>query len=464
MSEVVYYALAHAAYGFVEAPAGCGKTEAIVKTVAAYCSGAQLILTHTHAGVDALEQRFRKYQVPASKYHIDTISGWAWGWVRRYPQNSGYVGSCDVPEWANVYPAMSGLLVRDFVRQGILNSYTGVIVDEYQDCTVPMHELIVQLKSFLPCRVLGDDLQGIFGFRRERLIDWGDVQESFSDNLGTLETPYRWINAGNEKLGRWLLRERSAFRHDREPDYSDSSIERTRLQYNDLGAELRRLTDEKKGRICIIGPKARRLHTAIETALVRRFYQILEPNDLTVLCDLILAFANGSATEKADAAIKFISETYGGISPDTKSFIAKILKGSSRRPKRSDRRALFEAHNQGATPALLADLIAHITSLKDTTCKLKASVSALKCILEEHRDSGVSLASLYAEEIAKRKNQSRISVSRCIGSTLLVKGLEFDHAVIVRSPKWQKNWGGYRDLYVALSRGSKSVSLIDLAS
>ena len=56
MSDEVYQALAQASSGFVESPAGCGKTEAIVRTVGKYCGGRQLVLTHTHAGVDALRQ------------------------------------------------------------------------------------------------------------------------------------------------------------------------------------------------------------------------------------------------------------------------------------------------------------------------------------------------------------------------------------------------------------------------
>ena len=85
MSEEVYRAISQAHSGYVEAPAGCGKTEAIVKTVGSYCRDPQLVLTHTHAGVDALRQRFRKHQVPSSRFHVDTIAGWSWGWVRNYP-------------------------------------------------------------------------------------------------------------------------------------------------------------------------------------------------------------------------------------------------------------------------------------------------------------------------------------------------------------------------------------------
>lgn len=464
MSEEVYEAIARSSSGFVELPAGCGKTEAIVRTVGTYCSDPQLILTHTHAGVDALRQRFRKHQVPTNRYHVDTIAGWAWSWVRKYPVNAAYEGPGDIPEWNDVYAGMSNLLVRDFVKQGVLNSYAGVIVDEYQDCTVPMHELIVQLKCLLPCRVLGDDLQGIFGFRDDPLVGWTDVQGVFANDLGTLETPHRWINAGNENLGRWLLRERPAFRQRHEPDLGGSTVDRTRVQYGDLGKELLRLTEERAGKICIIGPKARRLNAAVETVLVKRAYRVLEPNDLTALRDLILALADGAAVEKADAAIKFFSDAHGGLSPDTKIFIANVLKGEGGRPRRADRRALYDAHRQGTTPILLADLLDHVAGINGVSCKLRESVSALKCILEEHIDSGTDLKALYAEEIARRKYHSRSSVFRCIGSTLLVKGLEFDHAVILRDPNWQQSWGNYRDLYVALSRGSKSVSLIDLAA
>lgn len=205
MSEEVYRAIAEADAGFVESPAGCGKTEAIVRTVGGYCPNTQLVLTHTHAGVDVLRQRFRDHGVPSAKYHVDTIAGWAWGWVRKYPDNAGYEGATDIADWANVYAAMTALLDKEFVTRGIVNSYAGVIVDEYQDCTLPMHALIARMNTLLPCRVLGDELQGIFDFNNEDLIGWSDVRAEFRHDLGVLDTPHRWIRADNHDLGQWLL-------------------------------------------------------------------------------------------------------------------------------------------------------------------------------------------------------------------------------------------------------------------
>jgi DNA helicase-2/ATP-dependent DNA helicase PcrA len=360
---------------------------------------------------------------------------------------------------------MSILLQKDFVKLGILNSYTGAIVDEYQDCTVPMHRLIVQLKALLPCRVLGDDLQGIFGFRDDPLIGWCDVTGEFANNLGALETPYRWIKAeNNEALGRWLLSTRSEIRQEREPDYRGSPIERRTVRYSDLGPLLVRLTHEKQGRICVIGPKARPLAASIETTLVNNNYRVLEPNELSALRSLIIPLSDGSHTERANAALKFLTRAHGGLPGSDKTFIEKILRGENQRPLREDRRVLCEKHTTGTTPQLVFDLLEYTERIGGTSCKLKESVSALKCIVEEHRDTSPDLKTLYADEIGKRKYQSRSSAYRCIGSTLLVKGLEFDHVVILRDSNWQQSWGNHKDLYVALTRGSKMMTLMEITT
>jgi DNA helicase-2/ATP-dependent DNA helicase PcrA len=158
--------------------------------------------------------------------------------------------------------------------------------------------------------------------------------------------------------------------------------------------------------------------------------------------------------------MKFIEGAYGSLRGDDKAFIGKILKATDQRPRRADRKALCDVQTEGTTPHLLLSLLEYIEQLDGISCKLRESVSALKCVLEEHVDTGACLKSLYADEIATRKYQSRSNVFRCTGSTLLVKGLEFDHAVILRG----QSWGGSKDLYVALTRGSKSVTLLDLIS
>jgi DNA helicase-2/ATP-dependent DNA helicase PcrA len=314
----------------------------------------------------------------------------------------------------------------------------------------------------LPCRVLGDDLQGIFGFRDEKLIGWSDVRAEFGTDLGALETPYRWIKAGNEKLGRWLLNSRDDFRASREPSYRNSPVERRSMTYSDLGRKLIGIVREKEGRICVIGHKARPLPVGIETTLVNHQFRVLEPNDLSVLQDLVRAICDGEAADAPKAVMAFFKRVFGALGPDDKQFFQNILSNKRQRVLRADRRALCQKHGEGVTPRLLFDLLEYVGKNPGVPCKLKESVSALQCILEAHLETGASLKTLYADEIARRKYHSRSNAYRCIGSTLLVKGLEFDHAIVLRAPDWQDGWGTHKDVYVALTRGAKSATLIDL--
>lgn len=327
MSDAVFRAIAEASSGYVEAAAGCGKTEAIVRAVGDYCAETQLILTHTHAGVDALRQRFKKHQVPREKYHVDTIAGWTWGWVRLHPENANYEGSVEFAEWSNVYAAMANLLEKDFVIKGILNSYAGVIVDEYQDCTVQMHALISKLSTLLPCRILGDELQGIFELGKESLVKWPEVRSTFRNNLGALHTPYRWEKAGNRDLGEWLINARPTFKAGAEPDLTGSPIERAAVSAAELGARLVSLTHKRLGRICIIRSKSHPLPKAIETALVNKSYHLLEANELPTLRGLIRVFVDGASKEQSEASIKLLKSAYGGVPPDAKKFVQRLLRG-----------------------------------------------------------------------------------------------------------------------------------------
>ena len=427
-----------------------------------FCEGCQLILTHTNAGVDVLRGRFQEHGVARAKYHVDTIAGWAWGWVRMYPNNANYRGTPDIATWIDVYPSMCNLLHKDFVKQGILNSYTGVIIDEYQDCTASMHAVISELKKLLPCRVLGDELQGIFDFR-EKLVDWSDVRAEFVNDLGILETPHRWIKAGNEDLGKWLLGARREFGNGSEPMYRGSPIAHQSFSYGDLSRRLIGIVRRKEGRVCVIRSKSHSLPAALETALVNHGLRVLEPNDLTVLQELVRALCDDDEAARPKAALTFFERAFGGLGQDEKRFLEAVFRNKVRRATRADRRELCEKHKEGVTANLLLDVLEYIAKQADVPCKLKEFVSALKCVLEGHLKTGAEIKGLYADEIAERKYHRRSKVYRCIGSTLLVKGLEFDHAIVVRPRDWQKGWGTHKDLYVALTRGGKSVTLIDLA-
>ncbi len=147
------------------APAGCGKTELIADSLK--CSnGRQLVLTHTHAGVDSLRKRFKNKGVSANSYNLETIHSFALNYASAYPSLSKIESS--EPKAREDYPkvieAANNLLKTPLAKEVLCNSYSGAFVDEYQDCTTAQHQLIMKIADVIPCRIVGDHLQGIFDF------------------------------------------------------------------------------------------------------------------------------------------------------------------------------------------------------------------------------------------------------------------------------------------------------------
>lgn len=461
MPETLYRNIATSTSGYVIAPAGCGKTEAIIRTVSNYCEGKQLILTHTNAGVGALKKRFKSNNVPTEKYHIETIAGWALGWIQNYPSRSNYNGNLPLPidnQWDLIYSSLTTLLDLEFVKTVILNSYSGLIVDEYQDCTIHMHELIKKLKTLLPCRVLGDPLQGIFDFNGD-LIDWNTVRNDFNNELGNLNTPHRWINAGNQALGDWLINKRVDIEANRIPSYVNAPVTYLNIAPQDKIQRLQTLCRQLQGSLCVIGASHGRMHSSMGSMLTNLGLKWVEPNDLPLVkkCLSKISSTTNSMQVKAAAALDFITETHSGFT-SKKVFITKILNGTiTQRPSDVYRKNIYLNHPNGFSYNLFLDLLEYITINNDTHCKKIESINCMKSILQSSLE-GLDINEEFSGIISQRKFSAIYRPKRCIGTTLLLKGLEFDHAVILYDAA---SWGSIKHLYVALTRGAKSVTIIN---
>ncbi len=212
MFELVVHQMLRSRVGAIEAPAGTGKTEQIA-LVGGNAPGRWLILTHTVAGVDAIRRRLAKHNVPAEKTQVETLSAWAHRWARAFPIASGLATewSAASREWDAVMVAATNLVECGAVQSILAASYSGVLVDEYQDCTVAQHGLVRALSCQLPCYVFGDPLQAIFGFRPGMLANWHSDTLTTFPQAGMLSTPQRWIHAGNAALGAWLIDQRANF-------------------------------------------------------------------------------------------------------------------------------------------------------------------------------------------------------------------------------------------------------------
>lgn len=181
------------------APAGYGKTEEIADAVKS-CSEKQLVLTHTRAGVAALQDRMKKKQIRNEKFEIDTIASFCMKWCKAYPATAEVHISDKISEidYLKIYKGTQKLFSYSWARKVLKQTYSGLFIDEYQDCTESQHAIFMELEDLFPIRVLGDPLQGIFYWvKGDKIVNWNTFPFKV---ISPLTMPWRWQKT-NKALG-----------------------------------------------------------------------------------------------------------------------------------------------------------------------------------------------------------------------------------------------------------------------
>ena len=189
-------------------PAGTGKTHLLAATASSIAgdAGRVLVLTHTNAGVFAVNSRLKRFGVARRDVHVATITSFAFRLARAYPVLGELIAPkvmipADSPSYVR---AATKVIAAEHIKAVLAATYTHVLVDEYQDCNVDQHKLVLALREAVgQMGILGDPLQAIFGFS-DPLPDWDDVIADFPEHANVDLQPHRWIGH-NKDLGEWLL-------------------------------------------------------------------------------------------------------------------------------------------------------------------------------------------------------------------------------------------------------------------
>lgn len=455
--------------GYVIAPAGYGKTHLIAMAVKA-ATKRQLILTHTFAGVNSIKAKMTALGVPASKYQIDTIASWSLRLCLAYPQTSGWqVEHPTVKHWNKLYECCSGLLVKQFVRRVVAATYAGVYVDEYQDCSDLQHTLVCAFAEFMPCRILGDPMQAIFDFDGDegKPIDWEvSVYPTFTC-LGQLDTPWRWKTTGDPKLGDWLKKARKALEQGQKIDLSNGLPACVKRAYTTPELlekkqyfSLLDLLGNHDSVIALHGgdqQSKNRTHLLART-MGGKFSSIeeVEGKELHLFIKKLVA---AKTTQLGFLlAVKFAKKCFTGVGEiltagTKRGEVAKQTKGT-KYP------LVLHAANAYLGSPTSAHLRAFFLALKDnpeTSAYRRDLLYRFLNVLKIHIDGvGANLteaANKYQRDM--RHTGRPISHRKLIGTTLLVKGLEYDHAVILDADSLDA-----KDLYVAMTRGAKTLTIV----
>ena len=471
MCELSAILAGHNGAGYVVAPAGYGKTHLIAESTARG-AGRQLILTHTYAGVNALRRKMRALGVSDKFYRIDTIASWALRLSLSYQRTSGW--DIERPEdndqWSALYDACAHLLDHEFVRRIVRVSYDGLYVDEYQDCSTAQHSIVLTLARDIPARVLGDPLQGIFDFAGQDPVDWTrDVETNF-ECLGLLDIPHRWIQAGTGDLGAWLNEVRQCLQQGRPIDLNRGRPHTVRfVQTNaDPQALLRSQASTCRYFNCDRTHTVIAIHAGsqqykakchnLSRNLSGRFSSIeeIEGKDL-------FSFIRKINRAQTDAArlrqvIAFAKQCMTGIS---QSLPAGTVRGEHVHVRANTRNP--EAAR--SANAYLAAPTTHAMARLLSEIRVAASVHVIRAdllnrtlgVLNKHvLHPELSLTEAAEKYHGEFRHKGRpVRHRRLVGTTLLVKGLEFDHAIVLDAESLSK-----KELYVALTRAARSLTII----
>lgn len=448
---------------FVVAPAGCGKTELLTHFIGDGRSRRQLVLTHTHAGVASLRKRLNTRGIPPEKYRLDTIAGWCLRYAAAYPEISGAQPDAEArPNWSIAYPAAERV-VRTKLGQRILSeSYDGVLVDEYQDCSRSQHAVIRALAHVLPCRAAGDPMQAIFDFRKDDpCVSWEAICSEFEVIDDALRTPWRWKREGhNAKLGAWLSEARSELK----PGGClplDASSPIVWAQHGEDDAAAWSSACHKAGRgsgsvVAIL----RRPPACLE--LAKRMggrWPLVERFDDPALIELAEGLARADGRTAVSLLLSFLGPRMIGARPALRPIVEALAAGrtTGKFRKNKEHAQRFEAFSNCPTPASALTALEGVLDEPEWLLFRHECASQLCAALREC--SGGTLADLpdaVASARTRARHRGRLPHGRMVGTCLLVKGLEFDHAVVLCEP----DLFSPRELYVALTRGSKSLTVV----
>lgn len=456
--------------GCVVAAAGCGKTEQIGLAAKALSESVQsskrcLVLTHTFAGVDVLKKRFGKLAVPKGSYQLDTIASWCLRYAAAHPKTSG-IGATNPKsnqDWESLYPAAVKLLRSGCVDQVIKATYQRVLVDEYQDCVVDQHDLIVELKKLLPVCIFGDPLQSIFGFAGA--IDWHTAVVSEFPVIVKMSTPWRWRKDGaNASLGEKLIELRRRLENSESLDFSADGcgISRRWLPDQDgprSGAISAVCLDTMNldGTLVVVAQSGSdNARATIAKRLAKQRFSVVEPVSSQSLAKHAKTIANATDDTRIEVVLKFLKACVVGVRADFANAVTSHRQG--KQAGRTKYGNLIDVGDRVGKPDgrdYVVELVEGFLRRDDVYPYRRELLSTMLSAMRTAKSESVPLTEATADIQLKFRHLGRNLPRRCVGSTLLLKGLEFEHVIIVEHDGMTRE-----DWYVALTRATKSVIVL----
>jgi DNA helicase-2/ATP-dependent DNA helicase PcrA len=283
-----------------------------------------------------------------------------------------------------------------------------------------------------------------------------------------LTTPWRWKNAENPELAEWLKAMRSSLEQggpidfNGRPDCVKFAALPTDPQYQQsavIAECLRSISDVDDGNLIVIGDGANangRANLALK--LGKYGFSMIEPVGCKELFAAARTIQSATGVARFKAVLGFVAKCMSGTDKaGIEKAVESHLAGGRRGHKKfGDILPIVDAIiKTNSDEAILAFLIA-LQARDGISLFRREMFFAMRSALQIKitRESNTLPDSIW--EVQNRiRHAGRKFSRRSIGSTLLVKGLEFDHAVIVHAANMTR-----KDWYVALTRATNGIRVI----
>ena len=457
----------------IVAPAGHGKTHTIVDCLEHYQSKDKkiLILTHTHAGISSIKTKIVERNINSKIYEINTICSFTLNFALAYVLESLLPDDSDMnKKYKKAQEFALQLIVAKPIKSVLQAKYEHVIVDEYQDCDTFQHQFIDLLSKIIKVHILGDYMQGIFGFNGTPVNLNSSVFDEYSENLQTLNTPWRWINADAKELGHEILLIRDLLEGQQDIDLRQyKHIQFVETKKNDLYWHRKSksdtppeiimllrhyLSNKHEGNVLIIHPLSFKKDSQV--SLTKNLYNlgVLESIDDSDFYDTVNAFENNTGNELVSAIIEFMQNTCVASSLSnwfhTDGSLIDVRKGEKQTTIIKIIEILEPLKSQKSASLILSTISQLMKLLKIRVVRNDVYYTITKVLIDaDRRNISLSESLKHNRDVVRRIGRS--IMGKHIGTTLLTKGLECETVIVLNAHQFPDE----KHLYVALSRCSK---------
>ena len=394
-----------------------------------------------------------------STYHLDTICSFALDLTKTY-----HINKNDIPKESDANALFDYavehatiILKANPIKYLLSIKFEHLIVDEYQDCSLAQHQMVLELAQTLKTHLLGDPLQGIFGFRGQQIVDFDDDSfRPFLQNCQSLETPWRWKNAGQDALGQDLSRIREKLLAGEDVNLQEyHSIKWVQGAEDDYAKPQTNVKTElfqelQRGAI-VIHPNSSSVESRKTVVKQYPMLQLIEPIDGKDYYSCCQQFDIHSG----QSLIKDVSDMMRKVC--NKTCINNWIKpdGTLKNKRKVEDQAVMSELVSAINPLMkektylsIANLIVAIARLPEIIIYRKEFIRDIYHTLVNAHKLGITASESIVRNRNLLRRKGRKVMRKSIGTTLLTKGLEFDCVVVLNAQQFNDP----KHLYVALTR------------